>query len=68
MEPDVDAVVAGAGLAGLVPELRDLPGRSAHQPWTAPVDPVPRYPPPVVDHGAERRAALTRYDAVAATR
>ena len=41
-----------------VPELRQIPGRAVHRPWTlglvAPAD----YPPPIVDHAVERRVAL----------
>jgi deoxyribodipyrimidine photo-lyase len=47
-----------------VPELRDVPGRKVHQPEKLP-DGVPDgYPEPMVDHAAERREALARYDAV----
>lgn len=47
-----------------VPELRDVPARSVHEPWLAP-DGVPDgYPLPVVDHAEERRVALERYQQV----
>jgi deoxyribodipyrimidine photo-lyase len=47
-----------------VPELRDVPARYVHEPWSAP-DGVPAgYPLPVVDHAEERRVALERYERV----
>jgi deoxyribodipyrimidine photo-lyase len=47
-----------------VPELREVPGKKAHQPWALP-DGVPDgYPEPMVDHAVERKDALARYDAV----
>jgi deoxyribodipyrimidine photo-lyase len=47
-----------------VPELRDVPARYVHEPWTSP-DGVPEgYPEPVVDHAHERRVALDRYEQV----
>ena len=45
-----------------VPELRGIAGRAVHQPWLVP-DPPADYPPPVVDHAAERQEALRRYAA-----
>ena len=42
-----------------VPELADLPAREVHEPTD-----VPGYPAPIVDHAAERREALARYDEV----
>ena len=44
-----------------VPELADLAGPAVHVPWTAPDGPPPRYPPPIVDHAAEREESLSRY-------
>ena len=48
-----------------VPELRDLVGPSVHEPWKAAGDlfagAVTSYPPPIVDHAAERDEALERY-------
>ncbi|WP_432491142.1 cryptochrome/photolyase family protein [Kineococcus gypseus] len=44
-----------------VPELRHLPGRRAHEPWSAPDGYAHGYPERVVDHAAERRAALEGY-------
>jgi deoxyribodipyrimidine photo-lyase len=49
----------GAYVRRWVPELADLPADRVH----APVD-VPGYPAPIVDHAAERREALARYDEV----
>lgn len=46
-----------------VPELRDVPDRHVHEPWTAP-EPVADYPAPVVDHAEERREALARYEEI----
>ncbi len=40
-----------------VPELADVPARELHEP----VD-VPGYPAPIVDHAAERKEALARYE------
>jgi deoxyribodipyrimidine photo-lyase len=44
-----------------VPELADVPTAQIHEPRG-----VPGYPEPVVDHAAERREALARYEAVRA--
>jgi len=45
-----------------VPELRDLPGAGAHQPWDHPLlTSVTDYPDRIVDHAAERDESLTRY-------
>ncbi len=47
-----------------VPELRDVPTKYVHEPWTS-EDGVPRgYPEPIVDHAKERVAALENYRAV----
>ena len=47
-----------------VPELREVEGKAAHQPWKRP-DGVPKgYPEPMVDHAEERADALARYEAV----
>ena len=43
-----------------VPELRDVPGRAVHEPWTLPSPPA-GYPAPIVDHAAERIETLRRY-------
>jgi deoxyribodipyrimidine photo-lyase len=46
-----------------VPELRDVPGKAVHEPWTLPGGPPNGYPPPMVDHSVERAEALRRYAA-----
>jgi len=51
-----------------VTELRGVPGRSVHQPWTLPGGIPEGYPEPMVDHKAERLEALARYDRVRAAR
>ncbi|KHL10956.1 deoxyribodipyrimidine photo-lyase [Mumia flava] len=43
-----------------VPELRDLPGASVHEPWRVP-EAASDYPEPIVDHDTERREALARF-------
>ena len=43
-----------------VPELRDLPGASVHEPWQSATPPA-GYPGPIVDHAVERGVALARY-------
>jgi deoxyribodipyrimidine photo-lyase len=48
-----------------VPELRDLPGAAAHEPWAHPLL-AAGYPAPVVDHAAERAESLRRYAALPA--
>jgi deoxyribodipyrimidine photo-lyase len=49
----------GSYVRRFVPELRDLPDRTIHTPWTGarPDD----YPPPIVDHAERRELALARY-------
>ncbi|MDM7832404.1 cryptochrome/photolyase family protein [Cellulomonas edaphi] len=44
-----------------VPELRSVPGRAVHQPWRLGADAAPGYPARIVDHKAERTAALEAY-------
>jgi deoxyribodipyrimidine photo-lyase len=44
-----------------VPELGALAGAAAHTPWEAPLL-APDYPPPMVDHQAERAEALARLE------
>lgn len=51
-----------------VAELRGVPGRAVHQPWALPDGPPGGYPPPMVDHRAERVDALARYERVKAAR
>ena len=47
-----------------VPELRDLAGKAAHEPWKS-ADGVPDgYPERVVEHAAERQVALDRYGTI----
>ena len=46
-----------------VAELRDVPDRHVHEPWTMPSPPTD-YPPPMVDHAEERLESLRRYDAI----
>jgi deoxyribodipyrimidine photo-lyase len=47
-----------------VPELADLPGAAAHEPWKAPQRAPGGYPDRIVDHAAERLVALQRYAAI----
>jgi len=47
-----------------VPELRHLPGKSAHEPWDADDGYAHGYPTRIVDHAEERREALRRYEGV----
>ncbi|QFG67444.1 cryptochrome/photolyase family protein [Ornithinimicrobium pratense] len=46
-----------------VPELRHLPGASAHRPWDQEDGYSHDYPRRIVDHAEERREALERYEA-----
>jgi deoxyribodipyrimidine photo-lyase len=46
-----------------VPELRGIPGRAVHEPWKLP-EPPADYPPPIVDHAAERVEALRRFESI----
>ncbi len=45
-----------------VPELRGLSGAATHEPWKH--GGVEGYPSPIVDHAAERKVALERYQAL----
>jgi len=47
-----------------VPELSRLPAAAIHQPWLA--GGAPRYPKPIVDHGAARTRALEAFAAMRA--
>ncbi len=51
-----------------IPELRGLPGASAHEPWklasTLDGQPSSDYPAPIIDHLAERGEALARFAAL----
>ena len=49
-----------------VPELRGIEGAAVHQPWTLPGGLPEGYPERIVDHDAERREALDRYQAARA--
>ena len=53
----------GAYVRRYVAELRGLPGAAAHEPWAHPLL-AADYPPPVVDHAAERTESLRRYGAL----
>ena len=54
----------GAYVRRWVPELRHLPGASAHEPWASPDGYAHGYPQRIVDHAAERREALARYSEI----
>ena len=45
-----------------VPELRHVDATSIHEPWTLDGGPPRGYPTPIVDHGAERRESLRRFE------
>jgi deoxyribodipyrimidine photo-lyase len=47
-----------------IPELRHLPGKSAHEPWASLGGYDHGYPEPIVDHKIEREAALADYSAI----
>ncbi|MBB6571814.1 deoxyribodipyrimidine photo-lyase [Kribbella sandramycini] len=47
-----------------IPELRDLPGKQAHEPWKH--GGADGYPAPIVDHAEARLEALRRYEAIRA--
>jgi deoxyribodipyrimidine photo-lyase len=47
-----------------VPELRHLPGKTAHEPWATLGGYDHGYPEPIVDHKLEREAALADYAAI----
>jgi deoxyribodipyrimidine photo-lyase len=51
----------GAYVRRWLPELRDVPARSLHQPWREALL-CPGYPPPIVDHAERRRVALVRFE------
>ncbi len=47
-----------------VPELAGVDSKGVHEPWKLAGGPPAGYPDRIVDHAAERREALSRYDAV----
>jgi deoxyribodipyrimidine photo-lyase len=51
-----------------VPELRGIEGMAVHTPWQAPGGPPPGYPAPIVDHAAERKETLARYNGARAAK
>lgn len=53
---------AGEYVRRWVPELRQLDGKAAHEPWKH--GGADGYPDQVVDHAEARREALRRYDAI----
>ncbi|KQV75566.1 deoxyribodipyrimidine photolyase [Aeromicrobium sp. Root344] len=53
----------GAYVRRWVPELADVDARHVHTPWELD-EPPADYPPPMVDHAAERRESLRRYAAI----
>ena len=46
-----------------VPELRCVDGKAVHEPWELGDDMPSDYPERIVDHAAERKVALDRYNA-----
>jgi deoxyribodipyrimidine photo-lyase len=46
-----------------VPELKSLSADEIHEPWKLPAPPAD-YPAPIVDHDAERKESLARYEAL----
>ena len=50
---------AGHYVRRWLPELRDVPDRHVHAPWSS--GQPTRYPAPIVDHAERRRLALDRY-------
>ena len=49
-----------------VPELRSVPGKAVHEPWTRPDGLPAGYPERIVQHDVERRESLERYQALRA--
>ncbi|MFP5282057.1 MAG: FAD-binding domain-containing protein, partial [Actinomycetes bacterium] len=54
----------GTYIRRFVPELADVPDAYLFEPWTNPAGLPPGYPPPIVEHAAERKEALARYEAM----
>ena len=50
-----------------LPELRDIEGKAVHTPWLLPGGPPEGYPVPIVDHAAERKETLSRYESARST-
>ncbi|WP_328587573.1 FAD-binding domain-containing protein [Serinibacter arcticus] len=50
----------GAYVRRWVPELREIAGKAVHEPWKL-TSPPADYPPPMVDHKAEREVTLEAY-------
>ena len=55
---------AGDYVRRYVPELRGVPGGAVHEPWDLPGGVPAGYPERIVEHAAERREALARYERV----
>ncbi len=55
---------AGEYIRKWVPELRDLEDKYVHEPWNAPGGLPNGYPDRIVDHDAERKEAIRRYNAL----
>ncbi len=47
-----------------VPELAGVPGGAVHEPWNLPGGVPAGYPERIVDHAAERKEALARYERI----
>jgi deoxyribodipyrimidine photo-lyase len=54
----------GSYIRRYLPELTDVPLEHLHQPWNNPAGLPAGYPPPIVDHAAERKESLDRYAAI----
>lgn len=52
----------GVYLRKWVPEIAHLSDKYIHEPWTDPFGAPAGYPPPMVDHAAERKESLRRYE------
>jgi len=52
----------GAYIRRYVPELADVPLRYLWEPWTNPAGLPAGYPAPIVEHAAERKEALRRFE------
>jgi deoxyribodipyrimidine photo-lyase len=54
----------GTYIRRYLPQLGDVADEHLHEPWLAPGGLPNGYPPPIVDHAAERKKALDRYAVV----